>query len=154
MSILAIVLLIILGFILALVEFFIIPGFTIAGAGAILLLGGAIFSSYYFHGTLVGNYFVLGTGLGLLAFFIIALKSKTWKRMGLKSEIGGRVGVIDKDAVRVGDTGKTISRLAPVGKAMLNEQIFEVRSEGNYVDVNREVTVVRIDGNKIFVELK
>ena len=64
MSILSIVLLIILGFILLFIEFLIIPGITIAGIAAFLVLATAIFFGYYEHGVTTGNYILLSTGVG------------------------------------------------------------------------------------------
>ena len=154
MSVLAIVLLILVGFILILVELFVIPGVTIAGIGALILIGGGIFSGYYFHDATTGNYILLGTGLGMFLSFILALKLKTWQRFGLRTEIEGRVGTLDENAVRTGDTGRTVSRLAPIGKAIIKDILYEVRSEGGYIDSQKEVSVIRIDGNKIYVELK
>lgn len=154
MSIFVIILFILLGFILLLVEFFIIPGITIAGIGALLLLGGGIFCGYYFHGVAIGNYIFFGTGIGMISFFVIALKRKTWQRFGLKSEIESKVRTLEEGVINVGDTGETVSRLAPIGKAMIREVLYEVRSEGIYIDAHKEVNIIRIIGNKIFVELK
>jgi membrane-bound ClpP family serine protease len=136
------------------VEFFIIPGITIAGIGALLLVGGGVFCGYYFHGATIGSYILLGSGIGMIIFFTFALRKRTWQRFGLKSEIEGKVSIIQEDAIKVGDSGKTVSRLAPIGKAMINDTLYEVRSEGGYLDANKEVTVIQIDVNKIYVELK
>jgi membrane-bound ClpP family serine protease len=154
MSILVIVLLIILGFLLFLVEFFIIPGISIAGIAAFLLVAVGVFFGYYYYGATVGNYILLGTGLGMIIFFIVLLKLKTWKRVGLKSEIDSSVGKIDTEAIHVGDVGKTVSRLAPIGKALINDVLCEVRSEGGYINANSEIQVIRIEYNKIYVETK
>ena len=48
----------------------------------------------------------------------------------------------------------TISRLAPSGKAIFNGETVEVASEHGLIDENREVVVVKVEGNKIFVKLK
>ena len=72
--------------------------------------------------------------------------------MGLRTSIEGRVGGIEEDKVHKGDTGTTISRLNPIGKAIINDATFEVRSNGGYINQGTEVKVLRIDGNKIFVE--
>jgi len=154
MSILSIVILVILGFILFLVEFLIIPGITIAGIAAFLLVATGVFFGYYDHGVTTGNYILLSTGIGMIIFFVFILKLKTWKRLGLKSEIDSRVGTVDGESIHTGDVGKTVSRLAPMGKAMINDILWEVRSEGGYVNSNSEITVIRIEGNKIFVETK
>jgi membrane-bound ClpP family serine protease len=154
MSVPAIVLIIVLGFILFLLEFLIIPGITVAGVAAFLLVAGGIFCGYFFHGQTVGNLILLITGVSMFVLFIIVLKLKTWHRVGLKSTIDGKVGVIEKDRIKPGDEGVTVSKLSPVGKALINGKLFEVRSDGNYVESNRTVTVTHIEGNKIFIETK
>jgi membrane-bound ClpP family serine protease len=50
--------------------------------------------------------------------------------------------------------GKAVSRLAPIGKALIEDRLYEVRSDGSYIDSNSEIIVTRIEGNKIFVEIK
>jgi membrane-bound ClpP family serine protease len=154
MSITAIILLIIIGFILFLLEFFIIPGITVAGVAAFILVTGGIFCGYYFHGKATGNIILLCTGISMIAMFILMLKLKTWKRLGLKSTIDSRVGTIDGDTIKEGDEGITVSKLSPIGKAMINDKLFEVRSSGNYVQSNIPIVVVSIDGNKIYIETK
>jgi len=154
MSILTIILLILLGFLLFLVEFFIIPGISIAGIAAFLLVAAGVFLGYFYHGVTTGNYILLGTGIGMIIFFVVVLKLKTWQHVGLKSEIDSRVGTVDKELIHVGDIGKTVSRLAPMGKALINDILWEVSSEGGYVNTDIEIKVIRIEGNKIFVETK
>ncbi|MBN1597378.1 MAG: NfeD family protein [Bacteroidales bacterium] len=154
MSILAIVFLIVLGIVLLLVEFLVIPGITIAGIGGFLLIAGGVFCGYYFHEPRTGNIILLST-LGLLIITVtLSLRLKTWQRLGLNATIDGKVaGNIDSGIV-VGDTGETISRLNPIGKAMFNGKMFEVRSDGNYIDQHKEIVVTRVDKNKIYVETK
>jgi membrane-bound ClpP family serine protease len=54
---LGIVLLIVFGIVLILLEFFVIPGVTIAGIGGVLLVGGGVMLSYQAFGSEAGNYF-------------------------------------------------------------------------------------------------
>ncbi len=154
MSILTIVILILLGFVLFLIEFLVIPGISIAGIAAFILVTAGVFFGYYYHGAPTGNYILLCTGAGMILFFVLVLKMKTWQRFGLKSEIDSRVGTIDKEVIHVGDEGMTVSKLSPIGKAMINDTLYEVRSEGGYMNANSEIKVIRIEGNKIFVETK
>jgi membrane-bound ClpP family serine protease len=154
MTVFVIVLLIIVGFLLLMIEFFVIPGITIAGIGALILIGGGIICGYYFHPVSTGNYIFLGSGLSMIVLFIVALKGKTWRRFGLKTEIEGKVGVLEEGSIKVGDTGETVSKLSPIGKAMINDGLYEVRSEGSYLDAHKEIKVIRIDGNKVYVKLK
>jgi len=136
------------------VEFLVIPGITIAGIGGFLLIAGGVFCGYYFHTVSTGNYILAGTGVSTVAIFITALKVKTWQRFGLKSTIDGKVRGIDKELLQPGTVGKTVSRLAPIGKAFIDEKLYEVRSDGTYIDNDEAIIITRIEGNKIFVEIK
>jgi membrane-bound ClpP family serine protease len=81
MSVLGIILLILLGVLLFLVEFFIIPGVTIAGIGGALVLGVAVFASYRTYGTTIGTYTLLTVLVISVLTLVLALRSKTWKRL-------------------------------------------------------------------------
>ena len=72
----------------------------------------------------------------------------------LKKELTGKVPTFEENLINVGDTGTTLSRLAPIGKAMINDQITEVQSTVEMIDENQEVTVVKMNNNKIWVKLK
>lgn len=153
MSLTLISLIILLGIILLLVEFLIIPGVTVAGiGGTILIIGGVVLA--YVQDKTTGTYVLLITIALLLIIFVLAFKTKTWRKLGLQTAVEGKVGVIEEDSIKVGDTGETISRLVPIGKALINDKMFEVRSDGNYIDPHTTVTVVKIQGNKIYVEPK
>ena len=154
MTITAIVFLILLGILLFLVEFLVIPGITIAGIFGTLLVIGGVFAGYYYHGIPTGHYILSGSLLALIIIFSFAFKTNTWKRFGLESSINSKVGEIDGLKIKAGDEGKTISRLTPMGKAIINDEVFEVRSTGNVIDPNLSIFVKKIEGNKIFVELK
>jgi membrane-bound ClpP family serine protease len=154
MSVLSICILILLGIVLLLTEFLVIPGITVAGIAGTLLLIGGIFCGYFYHPVATGNYIFIGTLVLLAVSFTIALKSKSWQRYGLSAEITGKVGGIDSEKIKTGDTGMSTSKLSPIGKAIFNETTFEVSSEGGYIDQNRELIVTRIEGNKIFVIIK
>ncbi|MBN1951894.1 MAG: hypothetical protein JW801_11895 [Bacteroidales bacterium] len=154
MSIFVIVLLVALGFVLLMVELLVIPGITIAGIGGVLLIAGGVVSGYAFHPAATGNYIFLGSMAGIILMFVLALKAKTWKRFGLKSEIQGKVGSLEEGKLVPGDEGETVSKLSPIGRALIKDELFEVRSEGGYIDEHKKVRIIRIDGNKIYVELK
>ena len=154
MSVISIVLIILVGFILFFIEFFIIPGISVAGIAGFLFIGGGIFCGYYFHDQTTGNLILIGTGISMFIMFILFLKLKTWKRVGLASAIESKVGVLDETEVKIGDEGTTVSKLSPIGKASIKGKLYEVRSYGSYIDQNITVMVSAIDGNKIFVEPK
>lgn len=152
MSILAIILLILLGLLLLLIEFAVIPGVTIAGIGGFLLLGGAVYVAFAQYGTLPG-FITLAVVLILApAMVYYFFKSRTGKKMILQKNIDGKVDLINKEKIAVGDTGKTIGRLAPMGKVKINGETVEAHSTGAFIDHNTEIRILKIESNKIIVE--
>ena len=153
MSILGIILLILLGVLLFLVEFFIIPGVTIAGIGGVVLFGLAVFIAYRSHGTAVGNYTLLATLLVSITAFIIALRARTWRRFMLKTNIDSKVEVgLEDQKVKPGDRGETVTRLAPIGMVRVNDKTIEGKSIGGFLDPNTKVEVVKVLGTQIIVK--
>ncbi len=152
MSLLAIFIIIILGIFLLLVEFLIIPGFTVFGIGGILFILLGVGSAYYFHNPVTGNLTLLGTVL--VSFFTIyyVFKNKTWKSMGLKASINSRVEPFETTKIHAGDLGKTITRLAPVGKAMVNDTICEAKSTGEFINENTAIKVIQVLNTQIIVK--
>jgi membrane-bound ClpP family serine protease len=153
MSPIAIALLILLGILLLLIEFLIIPGVTIAGIGGLLLIAGGIFSAYRSHGTKFGNITLAITVLVLIIIFSFALRSRTWKKIALHNKINSSVDNIKKEErFTVGERGKTITRLAPIGKAMFNNKIVEAKSLSGYIDENTEVEIIKIQNTNVIVK--
>ena len=152
MTILIILLLITLGIILLLLEFAVIPGFTIAGVGGIILLCYSVYLSFVHYGTLAGIVTVIIIITLLPIMFFKFLKSKAGKKMQLDSKITSVVDVLEKERFRVGDQGKAISRLAPIGKVEINHHIVEGKSTGDFIDDGATVEVVSLQDNKLIVK--
>ncbi len=152
MTIFAIILLIVLGLVLLLIEFAVIPGITVAGIGGFVLLALSVYIAFSEYGNTIGFVtlgFVLVAAPMLMYYFF---KSKSGKKMILETSILGNVGYIDNEKILVGDTGKTVGRLAPGGKVKINGELFEAQSLQGFVDQNTEVKVLKILNNKIIVE--
>jgi len=73
--------------------------------------------------------------------------------MILESQIDGKIENVDAEKIHVGDIGKSISRLAPSGKVKVNGEVVEAQSIGSFIDQNIDVRVIKIQSNKIIVEL-
>jgi len=54
--------------------------------------------------------------------------------------------------VAVGDIGVVETMCRPVGKVRFGEELLDAAAEGDYIDVGREVKLVRADGNRLVVE--
>lgn len=147
-----IVTLIVLGIILLMVEFLVIPGVTVAGIAGTLFIIGGIVCSYYFQERRTANIITVSTLALLVVAIALAFKSKTWQRFGLKTEINGHANDDVADIFKAGDKGRTVSRLAPTGTIIINDQIVEARSLGGFIDPETDVVVIRTEKNKLFVE--
>lgn len=152
MSFLAIVIIILLGVFLLLVEFLIIPGFTIFGVGGFVFILLGIGSSYYYHGIAAGNLTLLGAVVISLATIYFVFKQKTWKKMGLRANIESRNEPFETTLIHPGDFGKTITRLAPVGKAQVNNIICEAKSTGGFINENTDIEVIKVLNTQIIVK--
>lgn len=152
MSLLAIILLIILGLLLLLLEFVVIPGVTIAGVGGFLLLAGSVYIAFAELGKVAG-FITLAVVMiisPLMVYYIF--KSKAGKKMILDSKIDGKIENSNTGKLAVGDKGITIGRLAPMGKIKINGEVVEAQSGGTYIDEHTEIQIIKIHLNKIIVE--
>ena len=154
MTIGAIILLIVLGIILLLVEFLLIPGISVAGIGGFLCLIAGIAAAYYYQGIVTGNIFLVGTVVLSILTIVIAFRSKTWQKMGLNNEIDSKIISFDENKIKIGDTAKTITRLNPIGKVMVNDIICEAKSISGFIDQNKEVEIIKVLKTQIVVKLK
>ncbi len=153
MSILAIILLIVLGILLFVVEFLLIPGVTIAGIGGAVLMGVAVYMSYKTHGNTVGNYTLIATLILTIGGFAYALRAKTWKRLALNKDIDGRVEVgLEKETIKVGDRGESITRMAPIGKVLINGLVVEGKSQRGFLDQHTPVEVIKVLNTQVIIK--
>ncbi len=146
--------LIVVGFLFLLLEVLVLPGTNVAGFIGFALIAIGVWQAYAGYGALAGSLTLAGTIVFSVVVLYLALKSGTWKRASLKSNIDGRVNLVDSEKIRVGDSGRAISRLAPMGKAMINNEYYEVKTLGEYLDAGTEIEVISIEFNKITVKPK
>lgn len=166
------------GFVLLMVEIFLIPGFGVAGfAGIVCILAGLF-------GLLVKNqpdeipwpkgeyaWDIFTEGLtafmiGFLLFIIVAMvlakymeRIPFFQRFVLKaSNIGPEptvsqtCGKPDEEfAVQTGQQGEVISALRPAGRAKFGSSIIDVVADGTYIEQGAEVRVLEVQGNRVVV---
>lgn len=145
--------LVVLGIILLLIEFFLLPGISIAGiGGAIFMIGGIIYS-YIYLGSTAGN-ITLALSLILLALaFVWLLKSKSLRKIALTTDITETVDNSDLKSLNPGDKGMAISRLNPIGNVMINDVTVEGKSfDGELIDEDTEIEVVRVETYNVLVK--
>jgi len=153
MTIVAIIVLILLGLLLLLLEFAVIPGVTIAGIGGFLLLAWSVYLSFAQYGTLAGFLTLIFVLLAAPALILFIFRSKAGKKMILETNIDSKVETFETDNIHPGDLGTTVGRLAPMGKVKVNGVTVEAQSVGPFIDHNKTVKVLKVYPGKIIVEL-
>jgi membrane-bound ClpP family serine protease len=141
---------IVFGLALVFLEIFVLPGMISGIIGGLLVIYG-VYQSFLVYGAVVGGITLLLTILIFVLGMVLFFKSGTWKKVALNTSIDSKVNTINPD-LKAGDTGKTISRLAPMGKAYINNEYFEVSTNGEYVEENSQIIVLKIEGNRILVK--
>ncbi|MBQ2510748.1 MAG: hypothetical protein II531_01155 [Bacteroidales bacterium] len=143
------IIVLLIGVILLALEIVALPG-GIAGVFGAGLIAFGVWMSYGLYGPRTGTIILLcAVALCILAL-VILLKAKTWKRFSLNEESDSRVNQLEP-TVAVGARGTTISRLAPTGKALIDGQPMEVHAVNKFIDPDRTIEVVAIEGYRIDV---
>lgn len=135
-----------------------LPGFGIPGISGIILLVVGIGITITQHGMLVG----LGVLIIIIAILALVIS------IALKSVARGKLsksGLVLKDTVVdaqqeeaeadmqtfVGHVGRTSTVLRPAGIADFDGVRFNVVTEGEFVEKDEEVTIIRVEGSRIVV---
>ena len=148
-----IIILIILGILLFVIEFLLVPGLTIAGIGGLVLTVFGVYKAFTDYGSTTGIWVLIATILLSVFVIAISLRARTWKRLMLKTEISGTVDhVLSEKEIKAGDRGKSLTRLAPMGKIQVNQLVREATSIEGYVDEHQEIEVVSVEGTRIRVK--
>ena len=145
-----IITLILVGIVLIIAEILLIPGVGVAGILGLLSMGGSCWYAFYEFGNLTGGIVTGVTAVVLVAFAIVVLRAKTWKRMTLNTTIESKVNQINIE-LKVSDKGKTVTMLAPMGSVRFGDEIVEVKALEGMIDPNVEVEICMIEDEKIYV---
>ncbi|MFO8001066.1 MAG: NfeD family protein [Marinilabilia sp.] len=146
-----IILLIITGLLLLILEFFVVPGITIAGIGGFVMIGGGVFMAYGIDPT-TGHITLGSTLFATLIILFYVLRSKTWDNVMLHSTLDSTVDTFQKNSIKEGDRGKTITRLNPRGKVRINNQEIEAHCPEKFIDPKTEIEVTEVYKNYVIVK--
>ena len=144
-----------LGFLLLLIELFLIPGFSFAGLGAIGCFGAGTYLAYQNFGlnAAVGA-FLVSASLGF-AFLALSIKTGMFRRISMKYSEEGEDGYVagsgNLDDLN-DQVGVSLTPLRPAGTAAFRNRKVDVVTEGEFIVKNVRVRVSRIDGNRVIVE--
>lgn len=158
-----------IGVFLLMLEIFVIPGFGLPGiAGIVLMVGSLILvminnDSFDFSGVKTDDIVIATTTTLLGLFGAVALMFVVGARIG-ESSFFKRVAlqeVQDKDQgyisnnfnhALIGQIGKSYTVLRPAGKVMIEDQLYDATTRGNYIEKDTFILVTAVEGSVLRVK--
>ena len=157
------------GILLLMAEFFVIPGFGVAGiSGAILTVGALMlmmldnkgFDFYFVPPVEIFNSLVavaMGTIGGTIFIFLAMpqfLRSKRFKSISLQSAMDKAEGYSANTYSQelVGQVGQAFTVLRPSGKIKIGEELYDASTQGDYIDKDIEIIVISQEGTSLKVK--
>ena len=148
----SIIAIILFGIALLILEILILPGLIAGIIGTIFMLVG-IGMMYKSFGSTYGNINLISTASFCTGSLIYVLKSKAWLMFSLKDTIDSKVIDLTQEMIVEGEEAITISALRPMGSVLIKNQKYEVQTNGEYIEANQKVVIVKILTNKLLVKL-
>ncbi|HJN11033.1 MAG TPA: NfeD family protein [Pirellulaceae bacterium] len=167
------------GVVFVAIELFVIPGFGVAGvSGLLLMLTSVLMASQHFvvpstgrelNTTVSSLTVIVGSGIGVclavmaISYFRGSIPILSWMALHPPVSDEKRVSTTDDKGaplpatgnrqfpVQVGDWGVAESPLRPAGRVRFQDEYVDVVSDGAFVEVGRQVRVVKISGNRVQV---
>ena len=144
--------LILIGLLLLLLEFLVIPGTTFAALFGVGFIAAGSYLAFSYYGNRIGFYVLSATIIALVILLVVSLRSKTWKKFMLKTNINGSVSKLHFEELTIGDKGMAISRLNPMGKISINNKMYEASSNSEFINQKSNIEIIDIDSNRIIVK--
>lgn len=150
MTVLAIVLLVLCGFVMLAVELLLIPGFSIPGIMGIGLIVYGVWRSrqaYDIEGALVT---IILSAVGAFLIVKFAARSRAVRAVGLPYDQKGYTAPEDRSAL-AGKEGIALSPLRPVGTALIEGNRVDVVTEGDFIEKDTPIRVIGVEGTRVIV---
>ena len=141
------------GLVLFLLELLVIPGISIAGIGALVLMAVSVYLAFSLFGATTGMLVLLGVLVSMGIVLAFTFRSKTWRRVSLDAQVNSKTNVIAGFGIAPGDTGISITRLGPVGMVEIGGHRVEGHSEGPFIDQQSQIVVTRIESSFVVVKV-
>ncbi|AOZ91727.1 NfeD family protein [Paenibacillus crassostreae] len=144
-----------IGIVMLVIELF-IPSFGILGLiGSISLIVGVVRAAYS------ASHVALSLGIAIVSAIIVIIivanvfkKRGIWNRFILKDTLSKEMGYIptaSKDSL-LGKEGISVTPLRPSGTALIDGERVDVVADGEFIDTNSIIHVVKVEGSRIVVE--
>ncbi len=166
-------LLISIGIVLLAMEVFVFPGFGLAGIGGMFLIGiGMVLSfqdfvvpdpSFPWQQQLLISNIIKVTG-SLVVALVTALFVLRYIMPRLGTVVAGpylgttladsRAVSTETTTLSIGDAGVALTMLRPAGKGLFHNEMYDVLTEGEFIDKGTALIIREIKGNRIIVAVK
>ena len=146
--------LIIIGFVLILIEIFLVPGVNIFGIFGILMVVLGIVFAYTKLSLATANFIMVLSLIIALILVRFVVKSKTWRRIVLndkQEKLKGFHASTEDLAKLIGKRGNAYTPLRPAGIALIEDQKIDVMTEGDFIEKDSKVEVILVEGNRVVV---
>ncbi|MEC2160054.1 NfeD family protein [Virgibacillus halodenitrificans] len=148
------IILLILGIALIIAEFFLPGGIAgLLGIGAII---GSLLMSGYDLGHMamsISIAFLVTLIVSIILFRRIGMDKGVFRHIILKEQTTTELGYVSSvnRLELIGLEGRTVTPLRPSGTAVFDNERLDVISEGGYIDANRNIKVIKVEGVRIVV---
>ena len=165
------ILVFIIGFLLLSFEVFVLPGFGIAGISAIIVLAAGLVLSFQsfvlpdpslpWEGDLMIKNLgmVMGCALGALLVSLFAVRfvlprvSTVIKGPYLDASLqDSHADSSEAQGIVSGDEGVSLTTLRPSGKVRINNRKVDAVTQGDFIDPDTPIQVVRVSAGRVIVE--
>lgn len=143
------------GIVLAIVELC-IPGFGVCGIGAVicfiisLIVGARSFAA----GVMLAVLILVAIAILLILFSILASHGKCIKPLVLREKLGEQEGFSSSRdfSFLAGREGFAASVLRPAGRAQIDGKLYDVVTDGEFVENGLPIKVIEVNGSRIVVK--
>ncbi len=145
--------LIVLGYILLLLEVFLLPGIVVGIFGVGSIIAAIIYSFVQFDAD-TGLLILIGTIASSVIFTFVLFKIGAWNRFILSSQQKKEEGFTSSksDHSLVGKIGSAYTNLRPAGSAVVEGKKYDVLAEGEFLQKGDSIIVTGVAGSKIMVK--
>jgi len=147
-------LLLVLGIILIIVEFF-VPGGIVGALGVASIVGSLLMSGYSLNNMILSICiaFIVAIVAAVILFKYVGANRGLFRLIILKDRTTSDLGYVSSENRHelLGVEGTALTPLRPSGTALINEERVDVVSEGMFIDANTIVKVVKVEGVRVVV---
>lgn len=147
--------LVVLGYILILLEVFLLPGIVVGIFGVIAIIVAVVYSFIQFDAN-TGLLVLLGTLAFSVVFTYALFKLGAWNRFILGSQQKREEGFTSAKTENslLGKVGAAQTNLRPAGSALIDGKKYDVLAEGEFLEKGDSIIVTSVSGIKVTVKKK